>query len=98
MVMRGEEHRALSGTLPDDLKSDAVRLNVASRESGGPSVITPDVVSELGESGVRDVVTKSFGDPEAAMLLIAEKVADKIVDKAVDMTVRAPERADLERD
>jgi hypothetical protein len=94
MVMRGEEHRSLGGMLPDDLKGDAVRLNVAARESGGESVITPDTVRALGEDGVRDVVTKSFGDPERAALLVAEKVADK----AMDMTVRAPERAERERD
>jgi hypothetical protein len=98
MLMRSEEHRSLAGMLPDDLKGDAVRLNVSSRESGGPSVITPDVVNELGESAVRDVVVKSFGDPERAMMLVAEKVADKVIETAVDQVARAPERAERERD
>ena len=98
MVMRGEEHRSLSGMLPDDLKGDAVRLNVAARESGGSSVITPEVVRSLGEDGVRDVVAQSGGQPPAAALLVAEKVAEKAGEKVLDVTVRSGERAERERD
>lgn len=73
MRLRSEEHRALGDTLPSDLKAEAVRLNVASRERGGESVITQARAKELGEQGVRDVVAQSQGDPQRAARLIAEQ-------------------------
>jgi len=79
MQIRGEEHRALGDSLPADLKTEAVRLNVASREKGGESIITPDRVRELGEKGVREVLTDSHGDPTRAAGLVAQKTAERVV-------------------
>jgi len=82
MQIRGEEHRTLGDSLPADLKTEAVRLNVASREKGGESIITPDRVRELGEKGVREVITDSRGDPTRAARLVAEKAAERVVEGA----------------
>lgn len=93
MQIRGEEHRALGDSLPADLKTEAVRLNVASREKGGQSIITPDRVRELGEKGVREVLTDSHGDPSRAARLVAQRTAERVVSEGV-----RPERDDRSRD
>jgi hypothetical protein len=79
MRIRSEEHRALRGLLPDDVRGEAVRLNTAARERGGESVITPERVRNLGESGVRDVVREAKGDPARAeqRLRDLERVAER---------------------
>jgi hypothetical protein len=79
MRIRGEEHRALGNLLPEDVKTGAVRLNVAAREKGGKSVITSDTVKELGVKGVREVVAGSYGDPTRAARLVAQKSAERVV-------------------
>jgi hypothetical protein len=82
MKIRSEEHRALRGLLPDDVRSGAVRLNVAARERGGESVITPARVAALGEGGVRKVVADSHGDPARAARLVAQHAGERIVNVA----------------
>jgi hypothetical protein len=77
MRVRREEHHALRDVLPDDVKAEAVRLNVASRERGGESVITPARVRELGEKDVRRLVSESRGDPQRASLLIEQRMAER---------------------
>jgi hypothetical protein len=83
MRIRGEEHQALGNLLPDDVKTAAVRLNVASREKGGKSVITQACVKELGVKGVRKVLADSYGDPARAARLIVQRTAEHVVKEGV---------------
>jgi len=89
MQIRSEEHRALRDVLPDDVRAGAVRLNVAAREGGGASVITPSRARELGGEGVKKLVVESAGDPSRAARLLAQRAAERVVSVA-----RGPERDD----
>jgi hypothetical protein len=66
------ERRSLAGALPPDLASAAARLNVASREQGGPPVVTRATVGRLGVEAVRRLM--GLAEPRRIVAAIAREL------------------------